>query len=39
MIDAENINVATLPTGFYTIRFFKEGKQVVEKLNEGSENK
>jgi len=32
MIDAENINVASLPTGFYTVRFFKEGKQVVEKL-------
>jgi hypothetical protein len=32
MVDAENINVAALPTGFYTVRFFKEGKQVVEKL-------
>jgi photosystem II stability/assembly factor-like uncharacterized protein len=32
MVDAENINVAALPTGFYTIRFFKEGKQLVEKL-------
>ena len=32
MIDAENISVASLPTGFYTVRFFKEGKQVVEKL-------
>ena len=32
MIETENINVAALPTGFYTVRFFKEGKQVVEKL-------
>ncbi len=32
MIDAGNINVASLPTGFYTVRFFKEGKQVVEKM-------
>jgi len=32
MIDAENINVTSLPTGFYTVRFFKEGKQVMEKM-------
>ncbi|MCE5304439.1 MAG: exo-alpha-sialidase [Chloroherpetonaceae bacterium] len=32
LIDSENINVAFLPAGFYTIRFFKEGKQVVEKM-------
>ncbi|MEN6295176.1 MAG: T9SS type A sorting domain-containing protein [Chloroherpetonaceae bacterium] len=32
LIDSENINVASLPAGFYTIRFFKEGKQVVEKM-------
>ena len=32
LIDSENINVASLPTGFYTIRFFKEGKQVIEKM-------
>ncbi|MEN6294789.1 MAG: T9SS type A sorting domain-containing protein [Chloroherpetonaceae bacterium] len=32
LIDSENINVANLPTGFYTIRFIKEGKQVIEKI-------
>ncbi len=32
LIDSENINVASLPAGFYTIRFFKEGKQVVQKM-------
>ncbi len=32
MIETENINVTSLPTGFYTIRFFNEGKQVIEKL-------
>jgi|GEM_PF-546533 len=32
LIETENINVASLPAGFYTIRFFKEGKQVVEKM-------
>jgi len=32
LIDSENISVASLTAGFYTIRFFKEGKQVVEKM-------
>ena len=32
IIDAGNISVAPLPAGFYTVRFFKEGKQVVEKM-------
>ncbi|MEN6510759.1 MAG: T9SS type A sorting domain-containing protein, partial [Chloroherpetonaceae bacterium] len=32
LIETERINVAFLPAGFYTIRFFKEGKQVVEKM-------
>jgi len=32
-IDSENINVGNLPTGFYTIQFFKVGEQkIIEKL-------
>lgn len=32
LIDSEYINIASLPADFYMIRFFKEGKQVVEKM-------
>ncbi|HRS01249.1 MAG TPA: T9SS type A sorting domain-containing protein [Bacteroidota bacterium] len=32
LIESEKINISSLPTGFYTIRFYKDGKQVVEKI-------
>lgn len=32
LVNTENIKVSSLPAGFYTIRFFKEGKQEVKKL-------
>jgi hypothetical protein len=32
LIDADRINIASLPAGFYTMRFYKDGKQVVEKM-------
>ncbi|MEN6296259.1 MAG: T9SS type A sorting domain-containing protein [Chloroherpetonaceae bacterium] len=32
LVNSENINISNLSAGFYTIRFFKEGKQEVKKL-------
>jgi len=32
LIDSESINVSALSTGFYTIRIYKEGKQLVGKV-------
>lgn len=32
LVNTENIKVSSLPAGFYTIRFFKEGEQEVKKL-------
>jgi len=32
LIDADKINISSLPAGFYTVRFYKDGKQFVEKM-------
>jgi len=32
LVNSENINISKLSAGFYSIRFFKEGKQEVKKL-------
>ncbi|MCE5304757.1 T9SS type A sorting domain-containing protein, partial [bacterium] len=32
LIDSDNITIASLPTGIYTVRFFKGGEQKIEKL-------
>ncbi|HOV93237.1 MAG TPA: YCF48-related protein [Candidatus Kapabacteria bacterium] len=32
LIYTDRINISSLPAGFYTVRFFKDGKQVVEKM-------
>ncbi|MEN6295095.1 MAG: two-component regulator propeller domain-containing protein [Chloroherpetonaceae bacterium] len=32
LVNSENINISKLSAGFYTIRFFKEGKQEVKKF-------
>ncbi|MBP7215602.1 MAG: T9SS type A sorting domain-containing protein [Candidatus Kapabacteria bacterium] len=32
LIESDKINISQLSTGFYTVRFFNDGKQVVEKM-------
>ncbi len=32
LIESDKINISQLSTGFYTVRFFNDGKQIVEKM-------
>jgi hypothetical protein len=32
VIESDKISISQLSTGFYTVRFFNDGKQIVEKM-------